>query len=244
MSITLESIQRFFDDWAPPELAASWDSVGIQVGHPLDCVETVLVALEVTLPVLTYLQSHRVDLVVTHHPLFFRPLTAVDTRSDVGRILTRFLSQSMSLFTMHTNLDATVGGVNDALVRVFGFDPSQGERIRDGIGLFYDMNEPLLTERISTVMPGKWVGAHCLEEVERIAFCGGAGRSILKQLVDLRVNVFVTGELSYHDAVYCEYHGISAFLIGHHESEVVVLPEIQLRLQSQFPELSVQVFEE
>ena len=243
MSITIQSIQSFFNTWAPSELAASWDNVGLQIGHKLNSVQTVLVALEVTLPVLTYLESNRFDLVVTHHPLFFKPLKSVDTKSDVGRILSLFLSKSMNLYTMHTNLDATVGGVNDELVKVFGFHPAQGERLTDGIGLLFDSCS-YLPDQLSSVMSGRWVGAELPSTISKIAFCGGSGRSLLPQLAGSEVDVFVTGELSYHDEVFCEYHGISAYLIGHHESEVVILPEIQSRLVQSFPGLSVKIFGE
>lgn len=244
MLTTLEQIKTFFDDMAPPELAASWDSVGIQIGHPLDEIKTVLVALEVTLPVLNRLCSTPVDLVVTHHPIFFRPLKFVDTRSDIGRILTTFLTQSMGLFTMHTNLDVVEGGVNDALVNQYGLVAEDGMRIQDGLGLFYAFSEARFSQDLERVLLGRWVGSPCPEKVKRVAFCGGSGRSLLPRLVELGVELYITGELSYHDEVFCEYHGISALLIGHHVSEAFILTEIKSRLMRRFPDLSVTVFGE
>jgi putative NIF3 family GTP cyclohydrolase 1 type 2 len=61
-----------------------------------------------------------VDVLVTHHPLFFKPVTHIDCETPLGRIVEMALSRRLAIFSAHTNLDSVPGGVNDVLAGRMG----------------------------------------------------------------------------------------------------------------------------
>ena len=117
MSVTVNHVVDVLTQWAPESLACDWDNVGLHIGSLNQEVCRVLVALEVDAHVLSLVESGVYDLVVTHHPLIFTPMTQVNLDEDMGRIV-HSLSSNTSLWAMHTNLDAP-GGVTDCLIEQF-----------------------------------------------------------------------------------------------------------------------------
>ncbi len=100
---------------APEEYAEPWDNVGLQVGDEEAEVENVLVALNVNDQVIDEALGRRANLIVSHHPLIFHPLSRIDQKKPVGRWITRLLSSGINLYVAHTNLDVVEGGVSAAL---------------------------------------------------------------------------------------------------------------------------------
>lgn len=123
MPATVSHIIQCMESIAPGHLAEEWDNVGLQVGQRDWPVKKVWIALDPTLDVLKAAGTHRVDMLVTHHPIIFRPLTHVDPSSPTGAIFTYALEHRIALFVAHTNLDTASGGVNDLLCERIGVVP-------------------------------------------------------------------------------------------------------------------------
>jgi len=119
-AIRVLDVLRRLDRLAPPDLAESWDRVGLQVGRPDQAVARVIVALEVTDDVLAELGVQQDTLLVTHHPLLFRPLDAVRTDRPEGRQVAAVLAAGAALVACHTNWDKAPGGTDDALAEALG----------------------------------------------------------------------------------------------------------------------------
>lgn len=120
MTGTVAQFVRILDRLAPPRLAASWDNVGLQIGNRNWPVNKVWTALDPLPEVVARACENDVDLLVTHHPLFFKPIKGIDCESPLGRIAEMALSRQLAIFSAHTNLDSVPGGVNDVLVGRMG----------------------------------------------------------------------------------------------------------------------------
>jgi dinuclear metal center YbgI/SA1388 family protein len=118
--VTVRQIIAHLDRWAPPADKADYDNVGLQVGDPEAEASRVLVALDLTDEVLDEAERIGADLVVTHHPLLFRPLKALTPQSMSGRLALRLAQKGIAYYTSHTNLDAQHGGVSFALAERLG----------------------------------------------------------------------------------------------------------------------------
>jgi dinuclear metal center YbgI/SA1388 family protein len=107
---------------APRRLAVEGDRdrVGLAVGSPEDVVERVLVALDPTLEAVAEAAAAGAGLLLTHHPLLFRPLNAVRTDAPVGAVVAAALTRGVALFSAHTNLDVVEGGVSSVLAEALG----------------------------------------------------------------------------------------------------------------------------
>lgn len=117
---TIRDVARALETWAPPGSAQSYDNVGLQIGDPARTVERALLALDLTPQVVEEARALGATLIITHHPLLFRPLRAVTTASFVSGLALRLAEAGIALYSIHTNLDAAPGGVSFALAEQLG----------------------------------------------------------------------------------------------------------------------------
>jgi dinuclear metal center YbgI/SA1388 family protein len=115
MGARLKEIVNLLERAYPPAWAAPGDHSGFEVGDPDTRVDLILVALEVTPGVLREAESHQASLLLTHHPLLYKPLAAVREDEPGGRLVSRLIRAGVALVSCHTNLDAAPGGLNDYL---------------------------------------------------------------------------------------------------------------------------------
>ncbi len=101
--------------WAPLDIAWERDNVGLQTGDPDARVRGILVALDVTENIVTEAVRRGASLIISHHPLLFRPLRSVTTRTWQERCVGALLRKGVALYSAHTNLDFTRGGTSFAL---------------------------------------------------------------------------------------------------------------------------------
>lgn len=118
MSASLQEIVKVLATHYPAAWAAPGDRTGFQVGHPDTQVTTVLVALEASLAVVREAQSLGAQLLLTHHPLIYQPLTELREDRPGGRLLSALIRADLASVSCHTNLDVAPGGLNDYLAQV------------------------------------------------------------------------------------------------------------------------------
>lgn len=228
--LKITDIQSVLDQWAPASLAASWDCIGPQLSDPSADIHEIVVSLEVDEEVLAYLSERTQCCVVTHHPLFFKPLRSVRWDHDMGKILTVFARGRHQCITAHTNLDAAPGGVNDVFVQQYGYTPREGCAIHEGFGKWFRCSDRPFETVLHTPLKANHRGYQGVEPIRNIGFCAGSGHGLMPQVVLLGLDTFVTGEATYHDEVLCKMNGIRLLCVGHQESEVLSCPIIAQRL--------------
>ena len=106
--------------WAPLDIAWERDNPGLQAGDPDRRVRGILVALDVTERVVAEAAGAGANLIVSHHPLLFRPLRSMTTQTAAGRTLEALSRRGIALYSAHTNLDFTRGGTSFALAAALG----------------------------------------------------------------------------------------------------------------------------
>ena len=115
----VEEIVKILDYFYPPELAAAWDNVGLQVGDLNQEVRHVMIALDPSEIVVAEAIKANVNLLITHHPLVMSGINRFTTQTSVGRVIANLNENQISLFAAHTNADVAHDGVNDVLARKF-----------------------------------------------------------------------------------------------------------------------------
>jgi dinuclear metal center YbgI/SA1388 family protein len=116
----VRDIIEILEAWAPRGIAWEQDNVGLQCGSPDATVRGILVCLDPTERVIAEARTKKANLVVSHHPLFFKPVTAVTTANGTGRCLEALIRNGIALYSAHTNLDFTEGGTSFALASTLG----------------------------------------------------------------------------------------------------------------------------
>lgn len=117
---TLGDLVSLLHDWYPPATAESWDAVGLVYGDPAAPVRKVLFAVDPSPEVAREAAEWGADLLVTHHPLFLKPVHGFAATTPKGRTLATLTGAGCALLAAHTNADQAIGGVSESLARALG----------------------------------------------------------------------------------------------------------------------------
>lgn len=208
----IAEILGFLEEISPLALQEPWDNSGLLVGSRGEEVNSIYVALETTLKLVESLPPH--SLLITHHPLLFKPLKALLWEEYPANILRALIQKNLSLIALHTNFDQTHLGRYVAS-EVLGFS---GVEMEGYVGYFplkmsthelaSHLKRALGLERIATVGEERYL--------ERGAIITGSGGSLAPSI---KADALLTGDIKYHDAMIAKSLGINLFDIGHYESE-------------------------
>ena len=122
MVATIADIIEVMETVAPTRLAETWDNVGLQLGQEEWPVRSMWIALDPSLNVIHEACKKDVDLLITHHPLIFKPLKFINFKTPMGSIIRMAIQHQLALFVAHSNLDNAAEGVNDLLARRIGLE--------------------------------------------------------------------------------------------------------------------------
>jgi dinuclear metal center YbgI/SA1388 family protein len=112
---TIGDIDSKLSQWAPPSLAESWDNTGLLLGDRHAPVLKVMTCLTITPLVVEEAIGRRVSLIVSHHPLPFRPIREITTDQTTGRLLWDLATHRVNVLSLHTRYDSAVAGINQQL---------------------------------------------------------------------------------------------------------------------------------
>ena len=118
--MTIADIITMMETWAPPWTAWDRDNVGLQVGDASRPVRRIGVTLDITHEVIDEAIRRKTDLLISHHPLFFRMPRSITATDRIGALALRLIEHHIALYSSHTNLDSTAGGVNSRLAEALG----------------------------------------------------------------------------------------------------------------------------
>ena len=199
-------IVKRIENFAPLELAESWDCSGWLVETKNANIQKVLLALTVTGDVVRQAKAKNCDMIISHHPLFFVPFNYKD----------------IDIYCAHTNMDRAEGGTTDKLINVLGL--TKTKNIGDFTRLV-SLDKPLAIKNfidiLKTISPNmRYVNNFGAEMIKNIAFCAGSGSEFIREAYENGADAFVTGDLKFHTALDSP---IAVFDIGHFESEIKVL---------------------
>jgi len=116
----LADIIGLLNQLCPPDLAEDWDNVGLQVGDPTAVISKILVCLDAEEVAVQEALRFGAQLIISHHPLIFRPLKRLTPADMTGRVLFQAIKEDISIVSAHTNLDRATDGLNDWLAQRLG----------------------------------------------------------------------------------------------------------------------------
>lgn len=160
-SVRVQDINGLLNRLYPPEFAEEWDSVGLQVGDPLARVEKILVCLDPTWEALELARAQSAQLLISHHPLIFRPLKNLTPSDATGRLVWQAAREGLAVISLHTNLDRAFPGLNDWLAEQL--------RVSDAVPLQTGRGPELF--KLVVYVPSEY-----LDPVAEALFAAGAGQ--------------------------------------------------------------------
>lgn len=118
MHTNVKKVKKIMEHIAPTYLAEKWDNVGLLVGNENKMVENILLALDVTDEVIADAVDKNVDLIITHHPLIFKPLKRITTNDPVSKMVINLIKNDINLYVAHTNLDSAKEGTCEYIAKL------------------------------------------------------------------------------------------------------------------------------
>lgn len=246
--MTVAELYRFLSKKISPEYTASFDHDGLSCcPDGTRRVRRVLVALDATDTVIREVISGGYDVLLTHHPLLFRPIGALTAETTVPRKLLRLVAAGCSAMAFHTRLDAMPGGVNDVLAALLGIRNTEpfgvpGEPLCGRVGNLdhaVDAAEfaALVREKLHT---DAVVLAGC-GQVRRIAVLGGEGTDDIGAAKAAGAELYLSGRLGYHRMLDAPEDGMCMIEAGHYATEAPVLGVLADFVREADPEIAVSV---
>lgn len=239
------------DVFAPPRFAESWDNTGLLLGRSDVPVHKLLTCLTLTEAVAWEAAGIGAQLVVTHHPLLFRPVQKITDSTAEGRTVLLLLERGIAVYCPHTAFDSAASGINQQLAESLGLEliaplkPLVNEQSIGG-GRCGVYPEPIprheFLRRVQAVTGAAWLewSGGGPEQVRRVGLGCGAGGGFLAAATGLGCDTFVTGEARFHGILDAMSLGMNLVLTGHYESERPGIEELARQLREWFPQVDSQ----
>jgi dinuclear metal center YbgI/SA1388 family protein len=257
MGVTVAKIKQIMDELAPPLLAQEWDNVGLQIGDSRQPVRRIWVALDPTMQVIKAACQKKVDLLITHHPLIFRPLKSIDFDTPAGSIIQMAAHHKLAVFSAHTNLDIVRDGVNDVLAQRLELQnlavlkPVQAggqaqkylaavsdDEVEYGIGRIGSLAKAGSLKSLVSMVKTKLkldfvrVAGDLEMNVTRVAICSGSGSGLMGAFLSSKAQAYISGDIHYHDALEAQSVNRAIIDIGHFPSEHLMVDALAQKLEN------------
>lgn len=245
----VREISAAIEAFASLQLQESYDNAGLQVGDPEAEVSAVLLCLDVTEDILAEAKRRHCSMVVSHHPLIFRGLKSLTGADETQWLVLGALRDGIAVYSAHTNLDSAFAGVSYEMASMLGVANARplvptAPDAMTGLGVIGDIT-PLpkleflrkIKEKFNVKCVRYSQGRNSLV-VKRVALCGGSGASFIDNAIDAGADIFITGDIKYHDFT---GNGNRILLcdIGHFESELCSERIFSRIIRESFPDMVV-----
>ena len=249
--VTIDHVIQFLEEFAPPSLAAEWDNVGLLIGDRSRQVQRIMTCLTVTPASVAEAIDQQVDLIVTHHPVLFRPTKRITTDTLEGRLLWNLMSSGISVYSPHTAFDSTRGGINEQLAEGLGLtdirpliessveEPEVGTGRMGQFKTSGTLGDLIAAAKGFLNVQSLQVLGDATRPVRGVAIACGSGGEFMQTAADAGCNCLVTGEARFHTCLEAEALGLALILTGHYASERFAVERLSETLARKFADLTV-----
>ncbi len=222
--MTVKQLYQKFAERIPESLREPWDNDGIMCcADGTAEIYRALVTLDVTEEIVDYAIERGFDLIVSHHPLIFKPISSIDEENHISRKLIKLLCSGVSVFSFHTRADKLVGGVNDRLADLLGMYDTKPFGEGD-LGRVGSIDEPMdiqdFAYRVKQLTGSdviRYVDGY--NDVHTVAVVGGDGKGYVKAAIDAGADTYISGRIGYNVMEEAAEMGINLIEAGHFFTE-------------------------
>ena len=247
--MTVKELYSILNEKIPPSLSCEWDNDGLMCCPRGDReVRKILLTLDVTDGAVEKAIGGGFDMIISHHPFFFKGLKSVTDDRPLSAAAIRLIREDISVASFHTRLDAVAGGVNDTLAELLGIQNAapfgnEGEEI----GRIGELSESLtldgLCEKVKSVTGAPAVlCADGGRAPRRVAVLGGEGGDDVGAAKRAGADTFISGRLGYHNMVDAVGNGMSLIEAGHFYTEFPVCEALKKWLLEIEPSLDIEIY--
>ncbi len=235
--VTVKNISDYIDSIAPYNTKCDWDNCGLLIGDINKEVKKIGFALDMTSEVLSDAIDKGVDLIITHHPIIFRPMK----NFLKGNLAYDLAVSGISAISAHTCFDCAQGGVNDVLCELLGIKNAVGVPDEEcpvpmaRIGDIEPMTSVEFSKKVADVLGTACRVADCDNIIKKVAVCGGSGPDdFLFTSAQMGADVIITGEIKHHIFLAAKEIGVTAIQAGHYETENPAVSALMKYINNEF----------
>ncbi|WP_101772833.1 Nif3-like dinuclear metal center hexameric protein [Peptostreptococcus faecalis] len=234
----LSEIIEIIDSKYPEKLQYQWDNSGLNLGDKESDIKKILVTLEVNNEVVNEAIEKKVDLIISHHPMLFSKINRIEKSDIKGNLIYNLIKNNISVYCMHTNYDIAFDGLNDYFMEKIGaesgnvFDKIGSDDEYHG-GSVYGLGRVAelvdfveVTEIIEIIKNNlsienlRYVG-NLDQKIKKFAVVTGSGAEYFEKAKHENLDLLITGDVKYHNAMDALELGISIIDCGHFGSEKI-----------------------
>lgn len=239
MFVRCSDIINIMEEYAKPTYAENWDNIGLMVGDENSIIKKILIALDITDDVIEEAINKNCNMIITHHPFIFKGIKSIKSSDVLGKRIIKLIENKINVYSAHTNLDVAKNGTNDTFAHLLGlknienlFPPKAEEKY--GLGRIGELDKDIkFSDFIEKVK--KAIGLDRLvicgnldANIKKVGICTGSGGEpdFIAQAIKTKCDVYITGDLKYHNSQFAKDLGICLIDATHYASEVIVVPTI------------------
>ncbi|MBQ9228517.1 MAG: Nif3-like dinuclear metal center hexameric protein [Eubacterium sp.] len=233
---TVKNIYDYINSIAPFSTQDDWDNSGHLIGDFRKPVRRCVLALDATKDVCAFAAEMCADLLLTHHPVIFKGLTAVKQDSAVYTLV----HGDVAAISAHTNFDLAMGGINDNLATILGLQNTR-HSTREPLLVVGELEREMsiddLAEHVANVLHS---GALRYTDTEKVIKTVAVGGGACEEFLDAALadaDVFITGDMKYHPMLEAAEEGKPVIAAGHYETENLPFLMLQDKLEVMFPDV-------
>lgn len=253
MITSVNQIFKLIQSIVPFENADEWDNVGLIIGNGSKIVNRILFALDLTEEVLDEAIQEGFELIVTHHPLIFKPVHKITSENRLGRLIIKSIQNDISVIAAHTNLDKSFDfGINRYLGEQYGLEDLKiliPETESTGYGIVGTFSDPknlnefiALTKSIFKIHHISASNINKHRKIKKVAVSSGASSDFILSAMEHKADVYVTADLKYHEYQTVIGSDLMLFDVGHYESESIFLEKFKQTLDNMIHDQDYDVF--
>ncbi len=241
-------IYTFLNERFPFCDAEKWDNSGYLVQS--DCeVKKIIVSLDATRKVVDEAISKKAELIVTHHPVIFNPISSLNLSNPAVLAV----KNSIAIISAHTNYDVSPLGADALLEEMFvkHFDFTDiklldvTDRVKNiGFGRIGVLEKPQSCDEFAKNLKTLF-NADCLrftpcdKPIKKVAFCCGGGSSYIGTAISLGCDAFITSDVKHSSYIDAENADMALFTPTHYQMEKAAMARLAKALMEKFPELEI-----
>lgn len=242
----LEKIITVLENIAPPTLALDFDNSGLNVGDKNAEIFGITVCLDATKEVMAEAVKNGDNLVISHHPLIFTPISNLVLGQSTCDEVCYAVQKSLNVYSMHTNLDVAKDGINESMANLYSLKNITTLGL-DGVGKVGKIEETDLITLAKQTQ--KLFGARVRvvkvndTKIDTVAVINGAGadEEYILKAKEAGAQCLISCEVKHHVALFAKKSGVSLIESSHYATEKFYISTLVQKIQRELEKSGIKI---
>jgi len=222
------------------------------VGHGTAAVDSVMTCLTLTPNVAQEAIDQQVDLIISHHPIMFRPIQSITDGNSEGKMLLDLIENKVAVFSPHTRYDSARAGINQQLAVDLGLQEIQPIRLLEnqsegdevlGSGRYGRLESAYAFDDFCQLVKQKLNVSQLIttspqnRSIQTVGVACGSAAEFLSDAAKQGCDAFITGEGRFHTAFEAQVLNVGLILMGHYQTERPAMESLVGLLEKEFADV-------